>query len=103
MPCGLVLPAASAKLGAADWLPDVRDAAPVYWKTRSVPASTIQMSDTLVGSSVIPVGLLSSNMLNCQLPTSDPWTVYLNTLSNVESFTTQRYVPSVTMSLGSLL
>jgi hypothetical protein len=29
MPCGLVLPAASAKLAAGDWLPEVRDAAAV--------------------------------------------------------------------------
>ena len=29
MPCGLVLPAASAKLTAGDWLPEVRDAAAV--------------------------------------------------------------------------
>jgi hypothetical protein len=36
----LVLPGARAKEVAADWLPDVRLAAELYWYTRSVPLST---------------------------------------------------------------
>ena len=31
MPCGLVLPAARAKVNMADWIPEVRLAAAVYW------------------------------------------------------------------------
>ena len=56
IPCGLVFPTASAKLMSAIWLPDVREAAAVYWNTLSAPLSTIQMLETLLGSIVIPVG-----------------------------------------------
>ena len=38
-----------------------------------------------------------------QLPRSVPDRLYLNTLSVLESLTTQRFVPSVTMSLGLVL
>ncbi len=38
-----------------------------------------------------------------QLPSSDPVSVYLKTLSVVLSLTTHRYVPSVTISLGLVL
>jgi hypothetical protein len=100
IPCGLPLPAASANVAPADWLPDVRVRAPVYWYTRSVWLSTIQISWlALDGSIVIPVGR-PPPLLIVQLPSSDPDIEYLNTLSVVLSFTTQIDEPSVTMSLG---
>src|SRR4029077_19945845 len=50
----------------------------------------------------MPVGLdLPEPMV--QLPRSDPDTVYLNTLSVLESLTTHRFVASVTTSLGLVL
>ena len=64
-----------------------------------VPLSTIHRLATLDGLSVMPVGLEPAPVI-VQLPTSDPDTVYLKTLSVVASLTTQRFVPSVTMSLG---
>src|SRR5262245_55815937 len=50
----------------------------------------------------MPVGLEPAPLM-VQLPTSDPDTVYLNTLSVLESLTTHRFVPSVTTSLGLVL
>ena len=68
----------------------------------SVPLSTIHMLATCDGSSVIPVGLEPAPLI-VQLPTSDPESVYLKTLSVLESLTTHRFVPSVTTSLGLVL
>src|SRR4051812_30065800 len=49
----------------------------------------------------MPVGLVPAPVIVQLLPTSDPASVYLKTLSVVVvSSTTQRFVPSVTMSLG---
>ena len=48
---------------------------------------------------MIPVGLPPPPLM-VQLFTSVPDILYLNTASVVLSLTTQRYVPSVTMSLG---
>src|SRR3954467_3872942 len=50
----------------------------------------------------MPVGLVPAPAI-VQVPTSEPESVYLKTLSVVESLTTQRDVPSVTMSLGLTL
>src|SRR4051812_3403101 len=50
----------------------------------------------------MPVGLEPAPVI-VQLPWSAPASVYLNTLSVVESLTTQRDVPSVTMSVGLAL
>src|SRR5438270_219779 len=82
MPCGLVSPAARANVALALWLPEVRPVAAAYWYTLSVPLSTIQMLLTLVGSMVIPVGCAFAGSM-VQLPSAEPETVYLNTLSVV--------------------
>src|SRR4051794_21177187 len=50
----------------------------------------------------MPVGLEPAPVI-VQLPSSEPVREYLNTLSVDESLTTQRDVPSVTMSLGLVL
>src|SRR5262249_43805566 len=50
----------------------------------------------------MPVGLAPAPVM-VQLPTSEPDSVYLKTLSVVESLTTHRFAPSVTMSLGLVL
>ena len=72
MPCGLVLPAARAKATSAAWLlPLANVAAALYWYTRSVPLSTIQMLLTLAGSIVMPVGLVAPAVVMVQLLTSD--------------------------------
>src|SRR6476619_7512036 len=56
------------------------------------------MSLTLAGLIVRPVGLtLAASM--AQLPSSEPASAYLNTLSVLPSSTTQKEVPSVTMPL----
>ena len=52
---------------------------------------------------MIPVGLVAPAVVMVQLLTSAPAVVYLNTLSVVESFTTHRFTPLVTMSLGLVL
>src|SRR5262249_13351289 len=76
MSCGLVLLAAKAKLAAAFWLPEVRLAAAVYWYTFFVPLFTIQMSLTLFGLMVTPVGdELAESMV--QLPSNEPDRLYL--------------------------
>src|SRR5262249_34357118 len=76
MSCGLVLLAAKAKLDAAFWLPDVRLAAAVYVYTFFVPLSTIQISLTLLGLMVTPVGdELAASMV--QLPSKEPDRLYL--------------------------
>src|SRR5262249_716570 len=93
-----VLLAAKTKLAAAFWLPDVRLAAAVYWYTFFVPLSTIQMSLTLLGLIVNPVGDEFA-MSMVQLPSKLPDMLSLNTLSVVLSSTTQNGVPSVTMPL----
>src|SRR5262249_31932325 len=98
MPCGLVSPGARAKVAAAFWLPEVRVAAPTYWKTFHATLSTIQMSLTLLRLIVIPVGWAFAGSM-AQLPSSEPDSVYLKTFSAVPS-TTQNDVPSVTMSWG---
>src|SRR5262249_13558691 len=102
MSCGLVLLTFSAKLDAAFWLPDVRLAAAVYWYTFFVPLSTIQMSLTLLGLIVRPVGdELAASMV--QLPSREPDRLYLKTVSLLDpSSTTQNDVPSVTMPLPLL-
>ena len=102
MPWGLVFPAASAKLAAGDWLPEVRDAAAVNSYTLSVALSTIQMWLTLAGSIVMPVGLPPPELI-VQLPTSEPAIVYLKTLSVELSLTTHRCTPLVTTSFGLVL
>ncbi len=53
----------------------------------------------MAGSIVIPVGLEFAELI-FQLPTRLPDTVYLNTLSVLESLTTHSDAPSVTMSLA---
>jgi hypothetical protein len=75
MPWGFVLPAARGKLVAADWLPEVREAAPTCWYARSVAMSTIHKSLLFPRSSVIPVGLPPPAEI-VQLPTSEPESVY---------------------------
>src|SRR4051812_22410968 len=50
----------------------------------------------------MPVGLVPAPAM-AQLPSSAPERVYLKTLSVVESSTTHRLTPSVTMSLGLAL
>ena len=50
----------------------------------------------------MPVGLPPPPVI-VQLPTSEPGSVYLNTLSCTASLTTHKCVPSVTMSLGLVL
>ena len=52
---------------------------------------------------VMPVGLLAPGVEIVQLPCKLPATLYLNTLSVVESLTTHSDAPSVTMSLGLVL
>jgi hypothetical protein len=55
-----------------------------------VPLSTIQMSLTLLGLIVMPVGLVLAESM-VQLPFDDPDTVYLNTLLLLPlALTTQR-------------
>ena len=56
------------------------------------------MSLTLVGLIVMPVGWVFAGSM-VQLPSNEPDSVYLKTLSAVPS-TTQNEVPSVTMSWG---
>src|SRR4051794_27114644 len=51
----------------------------------------------------MPVGLVPAPVIVQLLSTRDPASVYLNTVSVLESLTTQRFAPSVTMSLGSVL
>src|SRR5436305_659711 len=65
--------------------------------------STIQMSLTLAGLIVMPVGCAFAGSM-VQLPSDEPARVYLNTLSAVPpSSTIQIEAPSVTMSLGAVL
>src|SRR5882724_1863969 len=59
------------------------------------------MSLTLAGLIVRPIGLaLAASMV--QLPSDEPASVYLNTLSVLPSSTTQNEAPSVTMPLALL-
>src|SRR3954469_1968152 len=103
MPCGLVLPAARANVTLAARLPDVRDRALSYWYTLSVALSTTHRCCWApVGSRVMPVGE-PPPPVSVQLPWSAPAREYLNTLSVVESLTTQMDAPSVTRSFGLLL
>ena len=61
------------------------------------------MSLTLDGSIVSPVGLPPPPLI-VQLPSSDPPTVYLKTLSLLDVLlSTQMLAPSVTRSVASLL